>query len=169
MCDKNFPSLVASLFSWRYLAASTSYFPRGHKPPPTLRDHLKPHLASNAVAFRSLAMPNARMSLCTQSVHSFAFPSRPLCTSPSRFSKHDSLWQPPAAHSDERPRPQKFSRAQHYLNALAPGYLKGTIVRAHPMVCSLALCPVDAKQDPVVYGAEFGVVFLAKGPYIASI
>ena len=31
------------------------------------------------------------------------------------------------------------------------------------MVWSLSLCPDDAKQDPVVYGAEFGVVFPAKG------
>ena len=30
------------------------------------------------------------------------------------------------------------------------------------MVWSLALCPDDAKKDPVVYGAEFGVVFLSK-------
>ena len=37
------------------------------------------------------------------------------------------------------------------------------------VVWSLALCPDDAKQDPVVYGAEFGVVFLAKGPRTASI
>ena len=40
------------------------------------------------------------------------------------------------------------------------------------MVWSLALCPDDddAKQDPVVvYGAEFGVVFLAKGPRTSSI
>ena len=37
------------------------------------------------------------------------------------------------------------------------------------MVWSLALCPDDTKQDPVVYGAEFGVVFLAKGPRTASI
>ena len=37
------------------------------------------------------------------------------------------------------------------------------------MVWSLALCPDDAKQDPVVYGAEFGVVFLAEGPHAASI
>ena len=37
------------------------------------------------------------------------------------------------------------------------------------MVWSLALCPDNAKQDPVVYGAEFGVVFLAKGPCTASI
>ena len=32
------------------------------------------------------------------------------------------------------------------------------------MVWSLALCLDDTKQDSVVYGAEFGVVFLAKGP-----
>ena len=32
------------------------------------------------------------------------------------------------------------------------------------VVWSLALCPDNAKQDPVVYGAEFGVVvFLVKG------
>ena len=37
------------------------------------------------------------------------------------------------------------------------------------MVWSLALCPEDAEQDSVVYGAEFGVVFMAKGPRTASI
>ena len=37
------------------------------------------------------------------------------------------------------------------------------------MVWSLASCPDDTKQDSVVYGAEFGVVFLAKGPRTASI
>ena len=37
------------------------------------------------------------------------------------------------------------------------------------MVWSLALCPDDTKQNPVVYGAEFGGVFLAKGPRTASI
>ena len=37
------------------------------------------------------------------------------------------------------------------------------------MVSSLALCPDDTKQDSVVYSAEFGVVFLAKGPCTASI
>ena len=29
-----------------------------------------------------------------------------------KVSEHDSLWQPPAAHSEERSRPQKSSRAQ---------------------------------------------------------
>ena len=37
------------------------------------------------------------------------------------------------------------------------------------MVWSLALCPDDAKQEPVVYSLEFGVVFLAEGPRTASI
>ena len=41
--------------------------------------------ASNAVAFQSPTMPNARTSFGTQSVHSFSFPPRPLCTAPSRF------------------------------------------------------------------------------------
>ena len=34
------------------------------------------------------------------------------------------------------------------------------------MVWYFVLCPDDAKQDPVVYGTEFGVVLLVKGPRI---
>ena len=41
--------------------------------------------ALNAIIFQSPVMPNARMSLCTQSVHSFSFPPRPLRNAPSRF------------------------------------------------------------------------------------
>ena len=37
------------------------------------------------------------------------------------------------------------------------------------MVWSLALRPDDAKQGPVVYGAEFGVVLLAEGPRTTSV
>ena len=37
------------------------------------------------------------------------------------------------------------------------------------MVWSLALCPDDAKQDLVVYGAELSIVFQAEGPRTASI
>ena len=36
------------------------------------------------------------------------------------------------------------------------------------MVWSIALRSDDAKQDPVVYGTKFGVVFLAEGPRTAS-
>ena len=171
VCDNNFPSLVASLFSWRCLAASTSSFlhaPTNLRPPfVTVSAHTS---ASNpvAVAFQSPAMPNARMSLWTQSVHSFSFPPRPLSTAPSRFPNTIRFGSRPPLHSDERPRPQKSSRAQRCLNALTRGYLKGTVVQGHPMVWPLALCPDDAKEDPVVYGAEFEVVFLAKGPRTIS-
>ena len=37
------------------------------------------------------------------------------------------------------------------------------------MVWSLALRSDDPKQDLVVYGTKFGVVFLAEGPRTASI
>ena len=81
-----FPSLVASLFSWRCLAGSTSSFLHAamdFRPPSvTASTHTS---AFNAFAFRSPVMPNPRMSLCARSVHPFSFPSRPLCTAPSRF------------------------------------------------------------------------------------
>ena len=88
VCDNKFPSLVASLFSWRCLAASTSSFLHAamnlRPPSVTASTHSS---AFSAVAFQSPTMPNARMSLWTQSVHSFSFPPRPLRTAPSRFSK----------------------------------------------------------------------------------
>ena len=37
------------------------------------------------------------------------------------------------------------------------------------MVWSLALRPDDTKQDAVVYGTKFDVVFLAEGPRTASL
>ena len=37
------------------------------------------------------------------------------------------------------------------------------------MIWRLALCLDNTKKYPVVYGAEFGVVFLEKGPRTASI
>ena len=86
MCNNNFPSLVASLFCWRRLAASTSLFLHAamnlRSPSVTASTHTS---VFNAVAFQFPVMPNARMSLCTQSVHSFSFPPRPLRTAPSRF------------------------------------------------------------------------------------
>ena len=59
VCNNNFPSLVASFFSWRCLAASTSSFL---------------HTSTfNAVVFQPPVLSNARMPLCMQSVHSFSF------------------------------------------------------------------------------------------------
>ena len=78
VCDNNFPSLVASLFSWRYLPASTSSFLHAamnlRPPAVTASTHIS---AFNAIASQSPVMPNARMSLCTQSVHSLS-PSHPV-------------------------------------------------------------------------------------------
>ena len=104
MCDNKFPGLVASLFSGRCLAASTSSFVHVamNLRPPSVSTHIS---AYNAVAFQSPAMPNARMSLCTQPVYLLfllPIPSSPHCT--FKVSLRDSLRQPPAAHSDERPR-----------------------------------------------------------------
>ena len=97
--------------------------PRGHEPPPTLRDRLnqrhrfpvpryakRPDVALHAIGLLFL----------------FPTPSSPHCT--LKVSKHHSLRQPPTTHSDKRPRPQKSSRWQRRLNALKPGYLKGTVL-----------------------------------------
>ena len=91
MCD-NFPSLVDSLFSWRCLAASTSYFLHAatNLRPPTVT--VSTHTSVlNAITFQSPVMPNARVSLCTQSVHSFFFPPRPLRTAPSTLSRFPNM------------------------------------------------------------------------------
>ena len=96
VCDNNLPRLVASLFSRRSLAASTSSFFHAAinllLPSVTVSTHTS---SSNAVAFQSPAMPNARTSLCTQSVHYLSFPPLPLRTKPSRF--------PNMIHFDNRP------------------------------------------------------------------
>ena len=60
--------------------------PRGHKPPPTFVTVLSDISASNTFVSQSPAIPNARMSLCTQSVPCFSFPPRVLRTAPSGFS-----------------------------------------------------------------------------------
>ena len=86
--DHNFLSLVASFFSRRCLPASSSCFLHAVvslcPPSMTVLTHTS---ASNAVAFQSLAMLNARTSLSTQLVHYFSFPPRPHRTAPSRFPK----------------------------------------------------------------------------------
>ena len=119
--------------------------PRGHEPPPTLRDCLNPNLSLERHRFpipRYAKRPDVAL-YTVGPLFLLPTPSSPHCA--LKVSKHDSLWQRPAAHSEERPRPRKFSRTQCCLNALAPGYLKGTVVRGHPVVWSLALRPDDAK------------------------
>ena len=142
--------------------------PHDHEPPPTLRDGLNPHHSLQRRRFpspREAGRPD--VALCTFSpLFLLPAPSSPHCT--LKVSEHDSLWQPLLARSDERPHPRTSSRAQGSLKTLTPGYLKGTVVRGHPMVWPLALSADDSKQDSVVYGAEFGVVLLVKGLRTAS-
>ena len=59
--------------------------PRDLEPPPTPHDCLNPHRSLQRRRLPFPSMPNFRMSLCTQLVHSFSFPPRPLRTAPSRF------------------------------------------------------------------------------------
>ena len=106
-----FPSLVASILSFLVMSSlSTSSFFHVimNLRPPSVT--VSPHTSAfnNAVAFQCPVMPNSRMSLCTQSVHSLLpTPSSPHLT--LKVSEHHSLWQSPAAHSDELPHPQKKS------------------------------------------------------------
>ena len=64
--------------------------------------------ASNAVASRSPAIPNARMWFCTQSVHTFFFPPHPLRTAPSRSLNMVRFGQPSTAYSEKRPRSKRL-------------------------------------------------------------
>ena len=76
--DFNFPRVVCSLSSSRCLATSSSSFLHAAI---ILRPHsvtVSTHTsASNALAFQTPMILNARTSLCTQSIHSFSLPPRP--------------------------------------------------------------------------------------------
>ena len=94
--------LLVGMYSRVYLL-----FPqRGHEPPPTLRDRLNPHLFLR----RRFPIPHytKRTEVALNAIgplFPFPTPSSAYCT--LKVSEHDSLWQPLASHSDERPGPQK--------------------------------------------------------------
>ena len=112
-------------------------------------------------------MSNAWMSLCTQSVHYLSFPSRPLRTAPSRFPNTIFFGSRPPLIQMSAP-VHKRLLVRNVLSILSHRVISRArlyeVIRS--MVWSLALCPDDAKQDPMVYGAEFGVVFLEEGPSV---
>ena len=131
--------------------------PRGYEPPPTLRDRLNLHLSLQCRRFPPPRYAK-RADVALDAIG-------PLFPHPTSFSLRDSLRQPHAAHSDEeRPRPQKFGCAQRCLSARTPVYFEGTVIRDYLIAWSLVLRHDDTKQTPVVYGAEFDVVLLAKDP-----
>ena len=134
-------SLLLAMFGRIFLF----FPPRDHEPPPPFRDRLNPDLSlyrHRVPVPRYAKRPDVAL-YTVGPLFLLPTPSSPHCA--LKVSEHDSLWQPPAAYSEELPRPQKSSRAQRCLNALAPGYLKGAVVRGHPVVWSLALRPDDAK------------------------
>ena len=124
---------------------------RGHKSPCTLLGHLNPH---PCLQLRRFTVP--RYAKCSDvapyAIDSFFLlptPSAPHCT--LKVSKHDSLWQPPAAHPDEHPPPTKKSLLLFTVGclcALTSGYLEGAVVEIHLMNCSFALCP-DNERGPL--------------------
>ena len=91
------------------LAMSSRVFlffpPRGHEPPPTLRDRLNPNLYRHRFP---IARNAKRPDVALYTVGPFFLLPTPSSTHCAlKVSEHDSLWQPPAAHSEERSRPQK--------------------------------------------------------------
>ena len=123
----------------------------------------------NAVVFPSLAIPNARMSLCTQSVHSFSFLPRPLRTAPSRFPNMIRFGNHPPLIRMSVPT-HKSLLVRNVVLMLS--YRVISRARLYEVIqwSGLLLCaPMMRSIDPVVYGTEFGVVFLAKGPRTVSI
>ena len=164
--DNKFPSLVAFLFSWRCLATSTSSFLHAamnlHPPSVTVSTHTS---AFNAVVLQSPAMPNARISLWAKSVHSF--PRRPLRTAPSKFPKTIRFGSRPPLIRRSVPA-HKSLLVRNVVSMLSHRVISRA--RLYEGIrWSGAVCLDDTKQDSVVYGVEFGVVFLAKGPRTASI
>ena len=104
-----------------------SFPSNGHKPPPTPRDRLNPHLCLQR---RRFPVPRfaKRPDVALYAIGTlFPLPtlSSPNCT--LKVSEHDSLWQPSAAQSDERTPNIKSFCAQGCLNALTPSYLRARL------------------------------------------
>ena len=113
-----------------------------HKPPPTLRDRLDPHLCLQRRRFPVLHYYDVKRPAFAlhgaDPLFLLRTSSSPYCA--LKVSEHGSLWQPPVAHSDERSPPQKSSCAHGCLNAFKFSDLESTVVGSHPMVSSLLRC-----------------------------
>ena len=81
------------------------------------------------------------------------FHSHPvLCAQQPQDFEHDLVWQPPSAHSDERPRPQRSLLAHNVVPMLSHSVIPRALLFEAIRWSSLLRCA--AKQDPVVYGVE---------------
>ena len=126
--------------------------------------------SSNAVAFESPGMPNARTPLYTHLVHSSSFPPRPLRTAPSRYpnktrfgNRPPLIWMSVPAHNGVLV-PNVVSMLLHRVISRARLYevirWSGLLRRAPPMRSKIRWC--------TAWGLEFEVVLLAKGPRAAA-
>ena len=109
MCDNNSPSLVASLFSWRCLAASSSAFLHAamNLRPPSVTASTHTSLSLQCRRFpipRYAKRPDVALYVIGPL---FLLPTPSSLHCKLKVSEHDSLWRPPAAHSNERARPTK--------------------------------------------------------------
>ena len=89
------------------------FTPCGHEPPTTLQNRFNPHLSFQRRRFPILRYAK-RPDFALYAIDLLFFPPLPLHVAPSRFP-NTIRFGPAAAHSDERPRPQK-SCAQRRLN-----------------------------------------------------
>ena len=114
--------------------------PHDHEPSPTPHNRLNPYLSLQHRRFptpRYAKRPDVALN-AVGPPSLLPIPSSPhYCT--LKVSDYDSLWQPPAAHSDEHPRPHMSSRAQRCLNARTLGYVTGTVVQGHPIMVFMAM------------------------------
>ena len=105
--------------------------PRGHEPPPTLRDRLNPYLSLWRHRFLVLHYAE-RPDVALYAIGPLVLlptPSSPHCA--LKVSEHDSLWQPPAAHSWLIGWAGK--REQRGFVASRSGILEGTVSKHSPI------------------------------------
>ena len=121
--------------------------PHRHKPPPPVRDRLNSYPCIQRRRF-----PAPRYAKCPDVALNTIDP-RHLRTAPSRF-----------------PNTIRFGNHPPLIQTSVPTLKSISCARLYEVIpwSGLSLCPDGAKQDPVVYGAEFGAVFLAKGSCTAS-
>ena len=107
-------SLILATSSRVYLL----FPPRGHGPPPTLRDRFNLHLCLQCHRF-PIPRYAKRLGITLYAIGPlFLLPTLPSPHCIFKVSEHDLFfWQMPAAHSNEHPRPQAAFREQRHLNA----------------------------------------------------
>ena len=105
----DFPSLVVSLVYRRYLVMSSSSFLHAAIASPICRGRLNSPICFQRRRFPILLCAK-RPDVALYAIgRLFLFPTPSSTPRTLYVSEHDSLWQPPAVHADERPAPKMLS------------------------------------------------------------